>query len=1072
MSQTALIAARPWSDVDARAGLLESASTGEGVLEGRRVRVVPEPLLTSDQNGTRLRSVRLDVEGLGSGFEVDPATVSVTTADGRSVPTTPTAAPSGSVRVLVPAAEEEQQVTVRVASAGGELEVTAVLDVVREWTIHLVHQSHLDIGYTDPQPVIQAQQRSYLDSVLDLSRATDDWPAAARFRWAVESLWTFEQWAGLRPRADVEEFLERVREGRVELTAMPYNLHTDTCSTDELHELLRTAREVRDRYGVTFSAAMQTDVPGTVAGLPDALAEVGVKYLAVAHNWAGRSMPHTNGGDDLPRLFRWTAPSGASVLVWMTDSPHGLAYMEGPFLGFHEGYDAVDRLLPAYLTSTARNSYPYPPGVFGWHGERVTDRAPYPWDILHLRTQGWVGDNAPARLAAPEIVRRWNETWDFPRLQMSTNEEFFVEAERRLGDQIQTFEGDWGDWWVEGVGSAALPQALVRRAQARVTDGQTLSQLSRLGGGEANPTEAEQARATYSSISMFNEHTWGASNSWRSGDEGPDSGDLQWHWKAAHATAAQERAEAFVEKSAAVLGAGLATVEDALATFYAVNTAAVPRTSTVRFLLREAVVPTGVAVVVLDGRTGDPLPCTESPQQNTTHREAGRWLQVHVPDVPSLGTVRLAVRAAPAPASQEEAVPGLHGRPGSGLPAQVVAQDTHRPRLPDVPRSQLLALANEFLEVHVDEERSCIASVVDLTTGRELVNQESVVGFNAYVYDTYASAGGYNHQSNKTEAGPKLELLGSRSLARPSVVVERTDDAVEQRIVLEFAADGVDRARTTLRLRAGEPVLHIENRLWKPTTMTKESAFFAFPFAVEQPTVRYEISGGVTGDGLEHVPGAPQHMRAIRHWVTLSGPDQDVAWVSRDAPLVHPQTIALPYAPFPDSTSPREPGTLYSWVHNNVWDTNFPVQQGFDATFCYAVGVTGGRGLSTAGLAQATTAELVQPLVGVQARGSGTGGPHAPQPLLALDDDRVRLVSVLDVPGRHAVQVRLQSFADVEVELGLTAAFPVSSARSTTYLGDDLGPLHVADRTVRLLVPRLGVAAVTLDLAEDRPDHP
>ncbi len=1057
MSGPALVAARPWSGDTAREGLVRASTCATATWEQGTVAVVCEPMMR-EEDGTRWRALRLDLSPELAG-QLATDQLELVDDDGAEVPVRPADGPDGSLRLLVPAGEQERRLRLSAPALGERASVEFVADVPREWTIHLVHHSHLDIGYTDPQPRIQAEQRAYLDSVLELARATDDWPEEARFRWAVESLWVFEQWASMRPAADVEEFCERVRAGQLELTALPYNLHTDTCSTDELHELLRRAREVRDRYGIAFSTAMQTDVPGTVVGLPAALAEVGVRHLAVAHNWAGRSMPHTNGGKDLPRLFRWASPAGETVTVWMTDSPHGLAYMEGPFLGFCDDYATVDRLLPSYLASTTRNAYPFPPGSFGWHGERVSDREPYPWDVLHLRTQGWIGDNGPARLTAAETVRRWNETWDWPRLRTSTNEDFFADAEARLGDQLPTFEGDWGDWWVEGVGSAALPQALVRDAQARVTDAQVLSSCGPLLGGTANPSEAEQSRATYESVSMFNEHTWGAADSWGAADEGRESGELQWHWKSAHALAAQERSEAFLETSAAVLGSQLPRAGDAAETVWAVNTQPWTRTTTVRFLLRESTVPTTTAVTVRDSRTGETLPHTSEAQTNMTHRQAGRWLQVLVPDVPGVGMVRLDVLAVDAERSGAEV-----DSVDEGLPWGEVGHDTGEAELPDLPRRELLTLENEHLRVRFDERRSCITSLVELATGRELVNQDALVGFNAYVYDRYTTAGAFNHMANMSETSPELELLGSRSLARPCAVLERSDDGVEQRLVVEFAADGLDRGRTTLRLRRGEPVLHIENRLWKPTTMTKESAFFAFPFAVEDPQVRYEVSGGVTGDGLAHVPGAPQHMRAIRDWVSLADEQGPVAWVTKDVPLVMPQTIALPYAPFPDSTTPREPGTLYSWVHNNVWDTNFPVEQGFEATFGYAVGVAGGRDLDAAALAAATAGLVRHPLVPVLARGPVSDDAAAEHRLVAVADTRVKVVSVCGGED-GVVQVRLQSFSEdaVETTVSLPGQSPAAAWR-TTYLGDRVEELPVSGDGATVALPPFAVRAVEFSL--------
>jgi hypothetical protein len=109
--------------------------------------------------------------------------------------------------------------------------------------------------------------------------------------------------------------------------------------------------------------------------------------------------------------------------------------------------------------------------------------------------QGHFGDNAPPRLILAETVRRWNETWHSPRLRLSTNTDFFTDAESRLGDAIPAFEGDWGDWWVEGVGSGARPQAMVRRAQSTVTDAATLYGIAALTS-PAGPTTRPPRPAT------------------------------------------------------------------------------------------------------------------------------------------------------------------------------------------------------------------------------------------------------------------------------------------------------------------------------------------------------------------------------------------------------------------------------------------------------------------------------------------------------------------------------------------------------------------------------------------------
>src|SRR5918912_1274144 len=240
-----------------------------------------------------VRSARFDLERTRESLRRRAALIAA-----RSQPRGPLG-----IRVLVPEVSEPTTIQVELPQLAPGAVVEVELRPERKWSVHLVHHTHLDIGYTDPQGRVLAEHLSFLDSCLDLVRETDEWPDAARFRWVVEALWSFDQWAKARPKQRVTEFLERVEQARIELTAMPFNLHTETCSTDELHELLRLAHDVSLRYGVRFTSAMQTDVPGSVVGLIDALSQAGVKYLSVAHNWAGRSVPHLTGGQDLPPVF-------------------------------------------------------------------------------------------------------------------------------------------------------------------------------------------------------------------------------------------------------------------------------------------------------------------------------------------------------------------------------------------------------------------------------------------------------------------------------------------------------------------------------------------------------------------------------------------------------------------------------------------------------------------------------------------------------------------------------------------------------------------------------------------------
>jgi hypothetical protein len=85
--------------------------------------------------------------------------------------------------------ESAETLTVELPEIAPGEPIDLVVTPVRRWDVHLVHHSHLDIGYTDPQGRVLAEHLSYLDSALDLVRETDGWHDDAQFRWAVESLW-------------------------------------------------------------------------------------------------------------------------------------------------------------------------------------------------------------------------------------------------------------------------------------------------------------------------------------------------------------------------------------------------------------------------------------------------------------------------------------------------------------------------------------------------------------------------------------------------------------------------------------------------------------------------------------------------------------------------------------------------------------------------------------------------------------------------------------------------------------------------------------------------------------------
>lgn len=940
---------------------------------------------------------------------------------------------AGSLVLFVPEVSERRSFDLTLTASAAAVTTTIEVTPQRKWTVDVIHHSHLDIGYTDPQAMVLVQQLGYIDAALDLMDLTDDEPDDAKFRWNIEVTWPLRHWLRRRPAAARERLMARMREGRLEVNALPFSMHTEAYAIDELAHTLDFATELRDLYGVPIESAMQTDVPGATVGLATLLTDAGVRNLAVAHNYAGRSIPYLLDGQELRRPFWWQAPNGMRLLVWYTDTAIGNAYMEGTNAGLATGYDAAAAVLPEYLLALATRPYPY--GTrFGWAGPNPAFpmmRAPDGIDVLHLRVQGEYADNAPPSLKVAETVRQWNETWAWPRLRMAINRDFFDTVRERYGDELPLYEGDWTDWWADGIGSAAIELGLNREAQRGIRTAQTLHAIADRIEGAPQPGVKEQVAAVYDDLSLFDEHTWGAANPWGARAEQGSSGARQWGRKAAFAHEAHEATAALLDWATARL-APLASVDEGTG-IAVVNPSSWPRTDLARVFIPEARLPGEERLAVHDARDGSELPCIVEPQTNPKYRPRGRWLTFLARDVPAMGFARFTVQPSDTDRSGAEMV------------------------MPDE------SLFTDALRVAFDAREAIIAAVEDRRTGRNLVNRDAAFGFGQYIYDRYTTAPGFNHLSSRTRAHD-LSLLGSRATAGFGAVTRRERNAILDRVTWRAQGQGIDWLETTLTAVHGTGRLEVTHHVLKQPTPDKESVYVAFPFAIAAPEITFEITGGTASSFSPRVPGSARHFRAIRHWAAMRGTNGAVAWATVQAPLVQTGTIHLPYAPFPASTA-IEPATIYSWALNNIWDTNFPHQQGGEMPLRYGIAVPAGDDEPLETTARSLGESIAAPLVGVVAdlKRQDAAGPAAGS-FVALDHPEVAITHIA-TSGEHDLICYLASTADEEREVTVRfPAWPVESAWIGNAQLRELAPVAVSGDRVTVTVPAGGYRALAVDL--------
>jgi alpha-mannosidase len=431
---------------------------------------------------------------------------------------------------LLPAVDEDRRVSIEVALDDGSVrrgELVVKPVVPRE--IWLLPHSHVDIGYSDPQPVVEKNHWRYFREAIALAEKTAGYPEGARFKWNTEQAWAVETYFRQASEGEKTAFIEAVRKGFINLQATLAGELTGLCHPEELIRLTEFARRLGRTAGTAVDSVMVTDIPSQSWSFVPALALAGVKYVSSGPNY----MPSLfDGGDRIgwalkawgDKPFYWVSPSGQEkVLFWMAG--RGYSWFHGLNMGSLR--KAPPHRIIEYMNDLAEKGYPY--------------------SMVQVRyTVG--GDNGPPDPNLADDVRGWNERYVSPRIVIATASEMFAEFERRHGKSLPVVRGDFTGYWEDGAASTARETAASRTSANRLVQAEALWSIL---GKDGFP--AAKAAEAWREVVLFNEHTWGAHDSISNPDgDGPRA---QWEYKKAFAVGA-ERLSTEILAAAVESGAG------------------------------------------------------------------------------------------------------------------------------------------------------------------------------------------------------------------------------------------------------------------------------------------------------------------------------------------------------------------------------------------------------------------------------------------------------------------------------------------------------------------------------------
>jgi alpha-mannosidase len=486
------------------------------------------------------------------------------------------------------------------------------------------------------------------------------------------------------------------------------------------------------------------------------------------------------------------------------------------------------------------------------------------------------------------LVGEWNENYAFPKLRFSGFAEAMRHIETQSGDSIPVLRGDGGPYWEDGMLSNTAITALARSNEQRVLAAEKFSTISSLVNPRIRP-DSEVMKLMWDHLRTFDEHTWTADRSWL--DPGHTETVRQSAFKNVQATDGKLFLEHLLDRAMASIADYIPRPSGTLVAFNPLNWA--------RSSLVEADIDRGIELV--DLATGE-----SAPYQELSAGRGYRHIRFLATNVPPLGYKCYALQPI---------------KSGSGAAAE----------------NDSTTLESPFYRVILDPATGSVRSLVDKELNRELVDSSSPYRFNQFIYVT-----GGDQPSLLTHYRPNLPTASLESHGAGGghliSVVKTSFGSVAK---MESSALNTPRIETEVLLYDGQKRIEFINHVKKNEVYTREAVYFAFPFAMDHPEFRYEIQNGFVNPARDILKSGNFEWFSVQHWVAVDQDGISAVVVPVDGHLVTLGDIVR--GTWPKEFGSRK-GTVFSYLMNNYWETNWPAGQGGDYTFRYAV--TSGRKLN------------------------------------------------------------------------------------------------------------------------------
>lgn len=802
------------------------------------------------------------------------------------------------------------------------------VEPARHWQMNMVQHTHTDIGYTRSQMEILAEHLRYIDYALDYCDATDDYPDAAKFRWTCEISWAVSEYLKCRPAEQIARLKQRVKEGRIELAAMYLNFD-ELPDEQTLASSLYPIKQFRET-GLKTELAMQDDVNGIGWCFSEYFADAGVKYLNMGTHGHRALICF-----DKPTVFWWESPSGKKMLAYRAEHYH-----QGNFFGIHtDNFEQFEERVLTYLGELEAKNYPY--------------------DICAAQHSGYLTDNAPPSTKSCEMVKRWNEKYEWPKLRTAVATEFIKTVEKEYPDKIETIRGAWPDWWTDGFASGAREAAISRVTHSNIIANQAGLGFAKMLGARLPKGINEDIDGINNALLFYDEHTFGHSESVRNpyGLETWEQRSLKqsYAWEAYRYTGLLGETtmgllQSFVPKAN----------RPSIAVFNTLNWS---YSGIAKMYIDHELLPKEKAFRIVD-INGNVIPA-----QPGESRSDGTYWYLYCKDVPALGY------------------------------AQYFIEVSDNPRLEKLYATTLenTRVENQWYKIDFNPSKGTIRQLFDKDLKQNLLTENAEWEMGEFIYEIIDS----RHPMERYTAP---QFLRRRPEKMRFERFEKGDIWDTYRFRGETVAGREpNNLMVEFRVYNVEKKIEVVYRLRKKAVTDPEAVYIAFPYEVENGKIHLDVPGGNIEAGVDQIKGSSNDWYTVQNFATARNGNSQVVMGSQEIPLM--QFGAINTGRYKAGAVPQTTN-MYSWPMNNYWVTNFNADQMGELQWSYFITSSGDN--STEFATKFAWENRIPFLTRVLQANEASDKQLAPASILNIVPNNLLLVNMRPVEGENAVMLQLR----------------------------------------------------------------